>query len=63
MIPIYITQKYVGAIHCRRTELILHSYYDQEKGKPTGAGSNETHIEDMLFQNFAGTIDEYVDVK
>ncbi|KZV74089.1 glycoside hydrolase family 28 protein [Peniophora sp. CONT] len=42
MIPIYITQ----------------NYYDQEKGKPTGAGSNETHIENMLFQNFAGTIDD-----
>lgn len=37
-----------------------HSYYDQETGAPTGAGTNETHIENMLFQNFAGTVDEYV---
>lgn len=43
-----------------RRRLTLNSYYDQEKGAPTGAGTNETHIENMLFQNFAGTIDECV---
>ena len=42
------------------SELTLRSYYDQEVGMPSGAGSNETHIDNMLFQNFAGTIDEYV---
>ncbi|TBU26834.1 pectin lyase fold/virulence factor [Dichomitus squalens] len=42
LFPIYVTQ----------------NYWDQEVGSPSSSSTNNTHIQDFLFENFVGTIND-----